>query len=114
MDLQFNLPEPTGAQLNAEWTLWRTYYYGRHVVESATGIEIRDHDEHPVGPKIPEKDWCLGAMEGALIVALKDDAITDMRFIATYTAVYRLADFVKARGPLRVIGCVADSIWEEL
>jgi hypothetical protein len=61
------------------------------------GNRIRDHDEHPVGPKIPEKDGCLGAMEGALIIALKDDAITDMRFVATYTAVYRLADFVKAR-----------------
>jgi 3D (Asp-Asp-Asp) domain-containing protein len=80
MELLYDLPEPTGAQVNAEWTLWGTYYYGHHAVETATGIEIRDQDERPVGPKISEKDWCLGAMEGTLIVAKADGQTVTYNF----------------------------------
>jgi hypothetical protein len=59
MELIFNLPEPADSQLSVQRTLWGTYYYGQPAVESATGIEIRDHEEQAVGPKISEKDWCL-------------------------------------------------------
>jgi 3D (Asp-Asp-Asp) domain-containing protein len=83
MQLTFSLSEPANSALGANWTLWGTYYYGQPAVESATGTEIRDHAEQPVGPTISEKDWCLGAMEGTLIVTKADGQTVTYNFDGT-------------------------------
>lgn len=56
MDLTFDLPEPEECDLTAEWALWGTYYYGQPAVGSAAGIEIRNREAQPIGPKISQKN----------------------------------------------------------
>ena len=86
MNLTFNLPESEEPDLASEWTLWGTYYYGQPAVESATGIEIRNRQEQPIGPKISQKNWCLGAMEGTLIVKKSDGETVTYNFDGTASA----------------------------
>jgi 3D (Asp-Asp-Asp) domain-containing protein len=80
MNLTFDLPEPTDADLGAEWQLWGTYYYAQPAVESAAGIAIRNCAGEAVGPMISDRDWCLGAMEGTLVVTKRDGALVTYNY----------------------------------
>jgi 3D (Asp-Asp-Asp) domain-containing protein len=83
MELSFNLPEPVESDLGGTLSLWGTFYYGQPAAESSTGIEILNRAGQVVGPRISEKDWCHGAMEGTLIVKRADGATVTYNFDGT-------------------------------
>jgi 3D (Asp-Asp-Asp) domain-containing protein len=83
MQLTFNLSEPAENELGATLSLWGTFYYGQPAVESSTGIEILNRAGQVVGPRISDKDWCHGAMEGTLIVTKSDGSTVTYNFDGT-------------------------------
>jgi 3D (Asp-Asp-Asp) domain-containing protein len=83
MELSFNLPEPADSDLGGTLSLWGTFYYGQPAAESSTGVEILNRAGQVVGPRISEKDWCHGAMEGTLIVKQADGATVTYNFDGT-------------------------------
>jgi len=83
MAFSFNLPEPAEGDLGATLSLWGTFYYGQPAAESSVGVEILNRAGQVVGPRIPEKDWCHGAMEGTLIVAQGDGSTATYNFDGT-------------------------------
>lgn len=80
MQLTFDLPEPADSDFGTAWSLWGTYYYGQPASESSTGIEIRNLAGEVVGPRISERDWCRGAMEGTLVVTKGDSSIVTYNY----------------------------------
>ena len=83
MELSFNLPEPADGDLGGTLSLWGTFYYGQPAVESSAGVEILNRAGQVVGPRISDKDWCHGAMEGTLIVKLADGTTSTFNFDGT-------------------------------
>lgn len=75
MNLEFTLSKPAAGDLSGTADFWGTYYYGQFARESANGIPLRNTKDQPIGPPVTEKDWCLGAMEGTLVV---EDAAGNM------------------------------------
>ena len=57
-----------GKKLN----LWATMYYMKVVKPTSSGVPIRDMNDRVIGPTISAQDWCLGAIEGTIMV---DDTV---------------------------------------
>ncbi|HUR33521.1 MAG TPA: 3D domain-containing protein [Vicinamibacterales bacterium] len=65
----FSLPEPA-LSLRSKVALWATHYFVHSVAEVTVGIPLRDKSGNAITGNIPQRDWCLGAIEGTVLVKL--------------------------------------------
>lgn len=78
----FDLPAPDGTDIDAGSSLWGTYYYGLSAAEVSRGVRLTNKKGDAVGPVVSQKNWCLGAMEGTLIVTHADGLVRTYNFEA--------------------------------
>jgi 3D (Asp-Asp-Asp) domain-containing protein len=84
----FSLPVPK-LEANQKKQLWATWYYLFPAKENTNGIPLMDTKNKPISVPIAEKEWCLGAMSGAINV----ESSNGQR--KTY-------NYIDSRGPLQV------------
>jgi len=66
----FGLPAP--AQLGKPLQLWATWYHV-HVVDAIPdGFPLLSVGGQAISPPIPGRDWCLGALQGVLMIKAAD------------------------------------------
>ncbi|RBP40337.1 3D domain-containing protein [Roseimicrobium gellanilyticum] len=81
MTLKFELPAPGNADLGASDTLWGTYYYVHPAKGlSSGGVPLRTKNGVQLGAPVSQKDWCLGAMEGTIIVSQPDGSTMTLNY----------------------------------
>lgn len=50
-------------------SLWATFYYMKEVEPAVSGgVPLRNMNDQVIGPRLNEKTWCLGAIEGTVRV----------------------------------------------
>jgi len=84
----FSLPAPktVGSQ---KLQLWATWYHLFPAKEDKKGLPLRDTKNQPISLRIPAKEWCLGAMSGAINITAKNGQRK------TY-------NYIDSKGPLQV------------
>lgn len=70
---EFNFPVLTNTTIEQELTLWATYYYVQLAQENIEGIPLLDSSGNVISPKISERDWCAGAVEGTIGIKNNSD-----------------------------------------
>jgi 3D (Asp-Asp-Asp) domain-containing protein len=81
--LKFDLPKPGAGDLGAADSLWGTFYYGQPAKPASGGIRLRNKQGQNVGPAVSQRDWCLGAMEGTIVVTNPDGTTETFNFEGT-------------------------------
>lgn len=81
----FSLPKPSAGDLSKAVVLWGTYYYGQSAKAMPGGIPLRNKKDEVVGPSVSQRDWCLGAMEGTLVVTDADGSVATLNYEAKGT-----------------------------
>jgi 3D (Asp-Asp-Asp) domain-containing protein len=66
----FDLPPPQ--TLERPLRLWATWYHVLLVDETANGFPLLDVAGRSISPPIPGRDWCLGALQGAIMIRTRD------------------------------------------
>lgn len=79
----FDLPEPSSGDLGDPLSLWGTYYYGQAAAAFPGGIPLRNKMDQVVGPPVSQRDWCLGAMEGTIVVTHPDGTTETLNYEGT-------------------------------
>ncbi|HET6409035.1 MAG TPA: 3D domain-containing protein, partial [Chthoniobacteraceae bacterium] len=79
----FDLPPPDGSEIDAGRLLWGTYYYGQPAAETSRGVVLQNGKGEAVGPCVSQRNWCLGAMEGTLIVTHADGSVKTYNYECT-------------------------------
>lgn len=69
MDLVFDIPEPSPADLKKILSIWGTYYYVHKATHDAGGVPLKDKSGKDLGPRLTAKDWCLAGVEGTVSVS---------------------------------------------
>lgn len=64
----FGFNTPTNSDLIKNHTLWATYYYLLVADAIEDGVALRNLQGDELGPKVSKKNWCLGALEGSILV----------------------------------------------
>lgn len=64
----FGFKAPSSDDRIKDLTLWATYYYLQIADAVEDGVAVRDLAGNPLGPEVTRKDWCLGALEGSMLV----------------------------------------------
>jgi 3D (Asp-Asp-Asp) domain-containing protein len=80
---EFEFPAPDGSDIDTGFLLWGTYYYGQPADEVTRGVDLTNRSGEVIGPRVSQKNWCLGAMEGTLIVAHANGAVKTYNYEAT-------------------------------
>ena len=66
----FGLPAP--ASLEKPLRLWATWYHVQVVDAIPDGFPLLNVAGQPISPRIPGRDWCLGALQGVIAVKAAD------------------------------------------
>ena len=66
----FGLPPP--AQLGKPLQLWATWYHVQAVDAIPDGFPLLSVGGQAISPPIPGRDWCLGALQGVLMIKASD------------------------------------------
>lgn len=64
----FGFSAPSNSDIEKELSLWATYYYLLIADAVNDGVPLRDLSGNKLGPEISKKNWCLGALEGSILV----------------------------------------------
>ncbi len=64
----FGFAPPSNADIEKNHTLWATYYYLLVADAISGGTPLRDLQGNRLGPEVSRKNWCLGALEGSMLV----------------------------------------------
>lgn len=65
----FDMPEPSDAEISEVLSLWATYYYIPTVQNlGSNGIPLLDMNGNSLGVGLSRKDWCKAALEGSVRV----------------------------------------------
>ena len=57
MDLTFNLPEPTPADIEPLSQIWGTYSYIHLAPSVVGGVPLEDKQGNDLGPTLSRKNW---------------------------------------------------------
>lgn len=79
-ELVFDLAEPDTAALEKK-TLWATYYHVWQAPESASGVPLRDKTDQVISGLIGERDWCMGAIEGTVLITAADGSAKTFNYV---------------------------------
>lgn len=95
---RFGLPAPRAP--GTPLRLWATWYHVLVVKASARGFPLIGTDERPISPPIPGRDWCLGALQGVIMIRAQDGTKRTYSYDAEGdTATLDCNDYVKHRAP---------------
>jgi 3D (Asp-Asp-Asp) domain-containing protein len=68
----FGLPAPTS--FGERLQLWATWYHVHSVDAIPDGVRLLDVAGAPISPPVPGRDWCLGALQGVILIKAADGA----------------------------------------
>jgi 3D (Asp-Asp-Asp) domain-containing protein len=68
----FDLPAPVA--LGERLQLWATWYHVHAVDAIPDGVRLLDVAGDPISPPVPDRDWCLGALQGVILIKAADGA----------------------------------------
>ena len=73
-ELTFDIAEPDIVALEKK-RLWATYYHIWHATEVASGVALLDKNNQKISGFISQRDWCMGAIEGTILVTKADGSV---------------------------------------
>jgi 3D (Asp-Asp-Asp) domain-containing protein len=80
MNLIFDIAEPDTSQLERK-TLWATYYHIWHATETPSGLPLLDESNQPISGRISDRDWCMGAIEGTILINGTDGSVKTYNYV---------------------------------
>jgi 3D (Asp-Asp-Asp) domain-containing protein len=80
----FGLPAP--ASLGEPLRLWATWYHVHAVDAIPDGFRLLDSKGDPISPPVPGRDWCLGALQGVIMIKAPDGRQGTYTYESTGTA----------------------------
>lgn len=60
--------KPTGSEIRQKTKLWGTYFYTKTAKDAGHGYELIGTDNTPIGFRLPQRERCMFALEGAGII----------------------------------------------
>jgi 3D (Asp-Asp-Asp) domain-containing protein len=72
----FTFEKPVEGELGKKYRLWATrYYLPVYKYTTTEKYPLLDMQGKELGPKLSHKDWCMGALEGSLLLKYKDNSV---------------------------------------